>query len=1180
VTLLFFLPLTAIAQDVPSGLSWGTISYYGGGGTLSFNSIPNGTLAKQLQTLGGYIPAVDSQGDVYLYQGTTISSTISMIYNEGAKVPPLLAAVTTNPVPGGVYLVAGSLNCTNVVNPPYNCINDTALQATFGYISAMSFDSNDNLYLADSAGAIRRIANDPNDPSGSTAVTTVVGQLNDPGFENPPADNYPERYSTVHYIGDVKVDSTGNIYLTDYLDGVIQVVYAGSSVPNILTAQHRSLTKGNIYIVAGVSEQNCSTPGTCGNGGTAKSASLGYPFGVEVDDDGNIYIADEGTETITIVYAGVSVPPILATTLQGQAPESAHIYTVAGQEFVTCGSSGTPVNCGDGGPALQASLNFPWYMKVDETGNLYLFDLNNHTIRKIDEAGFISASAGTENPGSAPSTPTGNGGPATSANFGTLSGFAIDSQNNLYVGDSQYVWQAVPVLPQTINFPSFTPKTYGAEPIALAATAVGPNNQPTNLPITYSIVSGPGKINTTSYGVYLLVTGAGTVVVQASQAGNIDYASATQTQSLTVNPAVLTVSATTLSKVFNTPNPALTYTIAGYVNGENATTANVTGAPVLTTTATASSPTGTYPITITIGNLSAPNYTFSPVNGELYVTGSSPQYVTFGALTPVTYGQVTTVNLSAVASSGLPVTFVVNSGPGFVSGTNGSLLTITGGGTISITAAQYGNSQYAAAPSAVRNQTVNRALLTVTGPMVTLTYGTKVDVSTFPLPVITGFIGGDSVASVTGNATYITSANGTIPHAGKTFPIQVYPGTLGLLPSIASNYMFDTSNFVPGTLTIAQATQTISFDTLTALIYGQSQTVHAISKSSQTGQGLPVTVTASGPGLFMYPPGSNTFVLDPTVNNGTVQLTGTGVGTLTITASQAGTTDYAAAIPVTQTINVGQAPLMIGVAQVYAREQGAPNPVFQFSVSGFVNGDTDIPAVISGVPNLTTDATQDSPPGTYTIVPSQGTLIAPNYYFVYVNGELDVTPPGNYTIAATPSSLTIPTGLSGQATLTITPLNFYQGTVTLSCGQVPANVTCVISPSTYVFPGNQSPAGVAPLENPAQGTVTILASSATVVGSLSSGNSISAAAFLLPGALSGLLIAFNRKRLTRHNGVWRVVVLLTLGMGMLVVSSCGGSSKMGTAAPGTTTVTITGSGTSVSGDTPVTATIPLSVTIQ
>jgi hypothetical protein len=271
---------------------------------------------------------------------------------------------------------------------------------------------------------------------------------------------------------------------------------------------------------------------------------------------------------------------------------------------------------------------------------------------------------------------------------------------------------------------------------------------------------------------------------------------------------------------------------------------------------------------------------------------------------------------------------------------------------------------------------------------------------------------------------------------------------------------------------------------------------------------------------------------------------------------------------------------MIGVAQVYAREQGAPNPVFQFSVSGFVNGDTDIPAVITGLPNLTTDATQDSPPGTYTIVPSQGTLVAPNYYFVYVNGQLDVTPPGSYTIAATPSSLTIPTGLSGQATLTITPLNFYQGTVTLSCGQLPANVTCVISPSTYVFPGNQSPAGVPPLENPAQGTVTISASSATVVGSLSSGNSMSTAAFLLPGALSGLLIAFNRKRLARHNSAWRVVVLLTLGMGMLVVSSCGGSSRMGAAAPGTTTVMITGSGTSVSGDTPVTATIPLSVTIQ
>ena len=296
------------------------------------------------------------------------------------------------------------------------------------------------------------------------------------------------------------------------------------------------------------------------------------------------------------------------------------------------------------------------------------------------------------------------------------------------------------------------------------------------------------------------------------------------------------------------------------------------------------------------------------------------------------------------------------------------------------------------------------------------------------------------------------------------------------------------------------------------------------------------------------------------------------------------------------TIDIGKAPLYVGVAQTYTREQGAPNPTFQFNfpvstpntTGGFQFSDTDIPSVVSGVPNLITTADQSSPPGNYTIVVSQGTLFAANYYFVFQPGTLIVTPPGYVTITASPSSLTIPTGLSAQTTLTLTPTQtiqgfttLYQGTMTLSCGQVPTNVSCIISPSTYNFPGNQNIGqGLTPGENPAQGTVTITASGTTVVGSVRGGNSITqAAGFLIPAAFAGLMLAFARRRAARRTGVWGMLMLLALGAGMLVISSCGGSSKMSTAAPGATTFMITGSGTDISGNT-VTATLPLSVTIQ
>ena len=70
----------------------------------------------------------------------------------------------------------------------------------------------------------------------------------------------------------------------------------------------------------------------------------------------------------------------------------------------------------------------------------------------------------------------------------------------------------------------------------------------------------------------------------------------------------------------NTPNPTFAATISGFVNGNGQSV--VTGAPSLNTAATSSSPTGTYPITATIGTLSAANYTFSFVPGILTISQS------------------------------------------------------------------------------------------------------------------------------------------------------------------------------------------------------------------------------------------------------------------------------------------------------------------------------------------------------------------------------------------------------------------------------------------------------------------------------------------------------------------------------------------------------------------------------
>ena len=251
-----------------------------------------------------------------------------------------------------------------------------------------------------------------------------------------------------------------------------------------------------------------------------------------------------------------------------------------------------------------------------------------------------------------------------------------------------------------------------------------------------------------------------------------------------------------------------------------------------------------------------------------------------------------------------------------------------------------------------------------------------------------------------------------------------------------------------------------------------------------------------------------------------------------------------------------------------------------YTISGLLNGDLDVPSVLTGVPTLTTTATQTSLPGTYSIAVDTSAMTATNYYLVPVNGTLTVTPPGTYAITANPSSLTIQRGLSGQATITITPSNGYQGTITLTCGTLPANVTCTVSPSTYTFTGYIAVTGTSGYENAQQGTITINTQSNTVVGANAPQKSnLRLAGLMIPGALTGLFLVFARKRVTKFSGIWPLCALLMLGAGMLAITSCSNATNTAAAA-GIQTITISGSGTTPSGSGSVTATVPLTVTIQ
>ncbi len=133
-----------------------------------------------------------------------------------------------------------------------------------------------------------------------------------------------------------------------------------------------------------------------------------------------------------------------------------------------------------------------------------------------------------------------------------------------------------------------------------------------------------------SYNAGVYPTGAA-----ASFAGDPSFGASSGHNSLTVNKAKLIVSADSKSRLYGEPNPTLTASYTGFVNGETLATSGVTGTPTLTTTATQSSPVGKYPISITQGTLAGGNnYAITLVDGTLtvYLSGIiGLQKITIGA---------------------------------------------------------------------------------------------------------------------------------------------------------------------------------------------------------------------------------------------------------------------------------------------------------------------------------------------------------------------------------------------------------------------------------------------------------------------------------------------------------------------------------------------------------------------
>jgi sugar lactone lactonase YvrE len=324
----------------------GVIATIAGNGSPAFAGDGGPATAAALNHPFGL--AIDSTGGIYI--ADTDNARIRRVSPDG-----MISTVAGNGVPGA----SGD--------------GGSALEASLSDVAGVALDAAGNFYFGDPSNRrVRKVT-----PAG--IISTVVGT----GVQGSSGDGGPATNATLNRPTFVVLDPAGNLYIADTSNQRIR----------------RVDVHGTITTIAGN-----GLAGFSGDGGPATDASLMFPLGMAMDSIGNLYVADANNHRIRrINLSGV-------------------ITTVAG--------NGVEGYSGDLGPATSASLNYPEDVAFDRAGNLFIADSGNNRIRKVDPSGVISTVAGTVLNGF-----SGDGGPSVEAVLNFPWGLATDAAGDVYIAD-------------------------------------------------------------------------------------------------------------------------------------------------------------------------------------------------------------------------------------------------------------------------------------------------------------------------------------------------------------------------------------------------------------------------------------------------------------------------------------------------------------------------------------------------------------------------------------------------------------------------------------------------------------------------------------------------------------------------------------------------------------------------
>lgn len=242
-------------------------------------------------------------------------------------------------------------------------LDGTGTAAQFSNPQGMTIDASGNLYICDFNNyRIRKIT-----PTG--VVTTIAGNGNNISLDGT---------GTAAQVtpNGITIDNAGNIYFTES--------FFNNKIRKITPA-------GVVTTIAGSTEGNAD--------GTGTSAQFYNPRDIVLDKSGNLYVADSGNHKIRkITPAGV-------------------VTTIAGS-----------TNGYADGTGSAAQFSFPFGITIDNAGNLYVADTNNHKIRKITPSGVVTTIAGN--------TQGFTDGTGTAAQFNNPTNLKFDRFGNLFISDS------------------------------------------------------------------------------------------------------------------------------------------------------------------------------------------------------------------------------------------------------------------------------------------------------------------------------------------------------------------------------------------------------------------------------------------------------------------------------------------------------------------------------------------------------------------------------------------------------------------------------------------------------------------------------------------------------------------------------------------------------------------------